>query len=156
MHVHIVKIRFSFFLRLSYLRNYDRIIPSRLVSQSQFFIPYLVSTVIWVTIAILNSNFREKLQLEIAARERAEKKQQEYEDRLRQMQEEMERSQANLLEAQDMIRRLEEQLRQLQAAKEELEQRQNELQAMMQRLEESKVNIYANVRIHVHLISEVP
>lgn len=36
---------------------------------------------------------REKLQLEIAARERAEKKQQEYEDRLRQMQEEMERSQ---------------------------------------------------------------
>ncbi|KAF9802665.1 hypothetical protein SFRURICE_011676, partial [Spodoptera frugiperda] len=81
---------------------------------------------------------REKLQLEIAARERAEKKQQEYEDRLRQMQEEMERSQANLLEAQDMIRRLEEQLRQLQAAKEELEQRQNELQAMMQRLEETK------------------
>ncbi|XP_049694700.1 moesin/ezrin/radixin homolog 1 isoform X2 [Helicoverpa armigera] len=81
---------------------------------------------------------REKLQLEIAARERAEKKQQEYEDRLRQMQEEMERSQANLLEAQDMIRRLEEQLRQLQAAKDELEQRQNELQAMMQRLEETK------------------
>ncbi|CAH2105209.1 unnamed protein product [Euphydryas editha] len=81
---------------------------------------------------------REKLQLEIAARERAEKKQQEYEDRLRQMQEEMERSQANLLEAQEMIRRLEEQLRQLQAAKEELEQRQNELQAMMQRLEETK------------------
>ncbi|KPJ11806.1 Moesin/ezrin/radixin-like 1 [Papilio machaon] len=81
---------------------------------------------------------REKLQLEIAARERAEKKQQEYEDRLRQMQEEVERSQANLLEAQDMIRRLEEQLRQLQAAKEELEQRQNELQAMMQRLEETK------------------
>ncbi|CAG5052584.1 unnamed protein product [Parnassius apollo] len=81
---------------------------------------------------------REKLQLEIAARERAEKKQQEYEDRLRQMQEEMERSQANLLEAQDIIRRLEEQLRQLQAAKEELEQRQNELQAMMQRLEETK------------------
>ncbi|CAH0693121.1 unnamed protein product, partial [Chilo suppressalis] len=81
---------------------------------------------------------REKLQLEIAARERAEKKQQEYEDRLRHMQEEMERSQANLLEAQDMIRRLEEQLRQLQAAKEELEHRQNELQAMMTRLEETK------------------
>ncbi|KAL1508857.1 hypothetical protein ABEB36_003684 [Hypothenemus hampei] len=81
---------------------------------------------------------REKLQFEIAARERAEKKQQEYEDRLKAMQEEMERSQANLLEAQEMIRRLEEQLRQLQAAKEELEQRQNELQAMMERLEESK------------------
>ncbi|CAF4816254.1 unnamed protein product [Pieris macdunnoughi] len=81
---------------------------------------------------------REKLQLEIAARERAEKKQQEYEDRLRQMQEEMERSQANLVEAQEMIRRLEEQLKQLQAAKDELEQRQNELHAMMQRLEETK------------------
>lgn len=50
----------------------------------------------------------------------------------------MERSQANLLEAQEMIRRLEEQLKQLQAAKEELEKRQNELQAMMERLEESK------------------
>lgn len=41
------------------------------------------------------NSFREKLQLEIAARERAEKKQQEYEDRLRQMQEEMERSQVS-------------------------------------------------------------
>lgn len=40
---------------------------------------------------------REKLQLEIAARERAEKKQQEYEDRLRHMQEEMERSQVRAI-----------------------------------------------------------
>lgn len=67
---------------------------------------------------------REKLQLEIAARERAEKKQQEYEERLRNMAEEMERRQAELSEAQEMIRRLEEQLKQLQAAKEELEDRQ--------------------------------
>ncbi|KAF4530264.1 hypothetical protein B566_EDAN007305 [Ephemera danica] len=92
---------------------------------------------------------REKLQLEIAARERAERKQQEYEDKLRSMQEEMEKRQNELLEAQDMIRRLEEQLKQLQEAKEHLEQRQNELQslglkveccvqAMMIRLEESK------------------
>jgi len=81
---------------------------------------------------------REKLQLEIAARERAEKKQQEYEERLRTMQEEMEKRQQDLAEAQDMIRRLEEQLKLLQAAKEELEIRQNELQAMMERLEESK------------------
>lgn len=81
---------------------------------------------------------REKLQLEIAAREKAEKKQQEYEDRIKAMQEEMERSQAHLMEAQEMIRRLEEQLKQLQAAKEELEKRQNELQHMMERLEESK------------------
>jgi len=81
---------------------------------------------------------REKLQLEIAARERAEKKQQEYEERLRTMQEEMEKRQQDLSEAQDMIRRLEEQLKMLQAAKEDLELRQNELQAMMERLEESK------------------
>lgn len=81
---------------------------------------------------------REKLQLEIAARERAEKKQQEYEERLRTMQEEMEKRQQDLAEAQDMIRRLEEQLKLLQAAKEELEMRQNELQSMMERLEESK------------------
>jgi len=62
--------------------------------------------------------------LEIAARERAEKKQQEYEERLRNMAEEMDRRQAELNEAQEMIRRLEEQLKQLQAAKEELENRQ--------------------------------
>ncbi|XP_017023110.1 moesin/ezrin/radixin homolog 1 isoform X2 [Drosophila kikkawai] len=81
---------------------------------------------------------REKLQLALAARERAEKKQQEYEDRLKQMQEEMERSQRDLLEAQEMIRRLEEQLKQLQAAKDELELHQKELQAMLLRLEEAK------------------
>ncbi|KAH8237725.1 hypothetical protein KR038_009258 [Drosophila bunnanda] len=38
------------------------------------------------------------------------KKKQEYEDRLKQMQEEMKRSERDLLEAQEMIRRLEEQL----------------------------------------------
>lgn len=81
---------------------------------------------------------REKLQLEIAARERAERKQQEYEDRLRTMQDEVQKSAASLLEAQDMIKRLEERLRQLQQAKEELERRQGELQEMMQRLEETK------------------
>lgn len=81
---------------------------------------------------------REKLQMALAARERAEKKQQEYEDRLRTMQEEINRSQANLIEAQDMIRRLEEQLKQLQLSKDELEARQNELQDMLRRLEESK------------------
>lgn len=67
---------------------------------------------------------REKLQLEIAARERAEKKQLEYEERLRSMSEEMDRRQAELNEAQEIIRRLEDQLKQLQAAKEELEDRQ--------------------------------
>uniref|UniRef100_A0A1A9WVE7 Moesin/ezrin/radixin homolog 1 n=1 Tax=Glossina brevipalpis TaxID=37001 RepID=A0A1A9WVE7_9MUSC len=81
---------------------------------------------------------REKLQLALAARERAEKKQQEYEDRLKQMQEEMERSQRDLMEAQEIIRRLEEQLKQVQASKDELELRQKELQTMLQRLEEAK------------------
>lgn len=81
---------------------------------------------------------REKLQMAVAARERAEKKQQEYEDRFRLMQEEINRSQANLIEAQDMIRKLEDQLRQLQLSKDELEERQNELQVMLTRLEESK------------------
>ncbi|XP_046668055.1 moesin/ezrin/radixin homolog 1 isoform X2 [Homalodisca vitripennis] len=81
---------------------------------------------------------REKLQLEIAAREKAEKKQQEYEEKIKSMQDDLEKRQQDLQEAKDMILRLEEQLKQLQAAKEELEQRQNELQAMMERLEESK------------------
>jgi hypothetical protein len=44
------------------------------------------------------------------------------------MQEEMEKRQQDLAEAQDMIRRLEEQLKLLQAAKEDLELRQNGLQ----------------------------
>ncbi|XP_044005075.1 moesin/ezrin/radixin homolog 1 isoform X2 [Aphidius gifuensis] len=80
---------------------------------------------------------REKLQLEIEARERAEKKQQEYEKKLRSMTEEMERRQDELNKAQEMIRRLEEQLKQLQVAKEELENRQMELTAMMEKLERS-------------------
>ena len=81
---------------------------------------------------------REKLQREIAAREMAERKQQEYAERLKAMQEEMERRQRELLEAQETIRRLEEQLRQLQKAKEDLELSQKELHAMMKRLEEAK------------------
>nr|BAN21261.1 moesin/ezrin/radixin homolog 1 [Riptortus pedestris] len=89
---------------------------------------------------------REKLQLEIAAREKAERKQQEYEEKIKSMQDEMEKRQQDLQEAQEMIRRLEEQLRQLQAAKDELEARQGELTAMMTRLEESK-NMEAAERV---------
>uniref|UniRef100_T1ILC8 Moesin/ezrin/radixin homolog 1 n=1 Tax=Strigamia maritima TaxID=126957 RepID=T1ILC8_STRMM len=81
---------------------------------------------------------REKLQREIAARELAEKKQEEYEDRLRNMQDEMERRQKELADAQDTIRRLEDQLRELQKAKDLLERKQNELEAMMMKLEEDK------------------
>lgn len=43
---------------------------------------------------------REKLQLEIAAREKAEKKHQEYEERLKSMQNEMEKREKELQEAQ--------------------------------------------------------
>lgn len=44
--------------------------------------------------------FREKLQLEIAAREKAEKKHQEYEERLKQMQAEISKREQDLLSAQ--------------------------------------------------------
>ncbi|XP_043221515.1 moesin/ezrin/radixin homolog 1-like isoform X2 [Amphibalanus amphitrite] len=81
---------------------------------------------------------RQKLQREIAAREEAERKQRQYEDRLKSMQEEMQHRQQELQDAQETIRRLEEQLRALQAAKDQLESKQNELQAMMVRLEEAK------------------
>uniref|UniRef100_A0A8D8U2N5 Moesin/ezrin/radixin homolog 1 n=1 Tax=Cacopsylla melanoneura TaxID=428564 RepID=A0A8D8U2N5_9HEMI len=81
---------------------------------------------------------RDKLQLEIAAREKAEKKHQESVERLKQLEVEMAKRDQDLMEAQEMIRRLEEQLKQLQAAKDELETRQTELQSMMERLEESK------------------
>ncbi|XP_076373771.1 moesin/ezrin/radixin homolog 1-like [Tachypleus tridentatus] len=82
---------------------------------------------------------REKLLKEIEAREMAERKQQEYAERLKHMQEDMERRQRELAEAQDTIRRLEEQLLQLQAAKDELELKQKELEEMMHKLQEDKV-----------------
>lgn len=40
--------------------------------------------------------FREKLQLEIAAREKAEKKQQEYEEKIKSMQDDLEKRQMDL------------------------------------------------------------
>ncbi|XP_054164182.1 moesin/ezrin/radixin homolog 1-like [Oppia nitens] len=81
---------------------------------------------------------REKLKKEIELREQAERKQQEYADRLKQMQEEMEKRQKDLLDAQETIRRLEEQLKLLQLAKEEMETKQKELEVLMHKLEESK------------------
>ena len=88
---------------------------------------------------------REKLQREIAAREKAERMQAEYEERLRALQSDMEKRQKDLLDAQEQIRRLEDTLRETQAAKEELESGQTGLQAMMRRLEESK-NLEAEER----------
>jgi len=88
---------------------------------------------------------REKLQREIAAREKAEKMQAEYEERFRSMQQEMERRQTELVTAQETIKKLEDQLRETQVAKEELLQQQNELREMMTRLEEDK-NLEAEER----------
>lgn len=82
---------------------------------------------------------REKLRREIEARELAEKKNHEYAERLRQVQEEMDRRHKELKEAQDMIRRLEERLSEIQLAKEESEFKQNELTIMMRHLEESNM-----------------
>ena len=65
---------------------------------------------------------REKLQREIAAREKAEKMQAEYEERFRSMQHEMERRKSELDAAQETIKKLEDQLRETQVAKEELVQ----------------------------------
>ena len=111
---------------------------------------------------------REKLQREIQAREKAEKIQAEYEDRLKRMQADMMARQKELLDAQNIIKQLEEQLKEtqvstpmlfrrfdivsrysnnvkivinwffFQAAKDELEASRRELEEMMQRLEESK------------------
>merc|ERR1712192_371077 len=74
----------------------------------------------------------------IAAREKAEKLQAEYEERFRSMQQEMERRQTELSTAQGTIRKLEEQLKETQVAKDELVAQQQELHEMMIRLEESK------------------
>ena len=57
---------------------------------------------------------REKLQREIAAREKAERIQGEYEDRLKKMQADMELRQKALLDAQSTIKLLEDQLKETQ------------------------------------------
>lgn len=101
---------------------------------------------------------REKLNKEIAAREAAESKQKEYEDKLTEMQEEMLRKQKgrsccysfstrlkrnerfflDLLEAQELISRLEKQLREYQLAKDSLDVRERELREMLQRMEQER------------------
>lgn len=53
----------------------------------------------------------------MTAREAAEQKQREYEERMERMREEMEKAQRELLHAQDTIRRLEQQLNELQVTR---------------------------------------
>ncbi|CAG0883645.1 unnamed protein product [Cyprideis torosa] len=86
----------------------------------------------------LKKQERARLMREIEAREQAEKKQQEYEERLKNMQDEMNRRQKELSEAQDTIGRLEAQLQDLQRAKQDLENKQSELDRMLRELEEAK------------------
>jgi hypothetical protein len=81
---------------------------------------------------------RDKLRKEIEAREAAERKQQEYAERLRELQDDMETRQNELLGAQETIRKLEDRLKQMQIAKDSLEAKQSELTVMMKQLEESK------------------
>ncbi|KRX55121.1 Moesin/ezrin/radixin -like protein 1, partial [Trichinella sp. T9] len=81
---------------------------------------------------------RERLQREIAAREAAEKKQREYEDRMLEMQEDMERAKRDLTNAQDTIRRLELSLKELQQAQENLARREEEVKHLGTRLAEER------------------
>uniref|UniRef100_A0A915PZW1 Moesin/ezrin/radixin homolog 1 n=1 Tax=Setaria digitata TaxID=48799 RepID=A0A915PZW1_9BILA len=77
---------------------------------------------------------QERLTKEMTAREAAEQKQREYEERMEKMREEMERAQRELLHAQDTIRRLEQQLAELQIAKEQLEAKEDELRRLNEQL----------------------
>ncbi|EFO27733.2 moesin [Loa loa] len=77
---------------------------------------------------------QERLTKEMTAREAAEQKQKEYEERMEKMRQEMERAQRELLHAQDTIRRLEQQLAELQIAKEQLEAKEDELRRLNEQL----------------------
>ncbi|KAM3721414.1 Moesin/ezrin/radixin [Dirofilaria immitis] len=77
---------------------------------------------------------QERLTKEMTAREAAEQKQKEYEERIEKMREEMERAQRELLHAHDTIRRLEQQLAELQIAKEQLEVKEDELRRLNEQL----------------------
>jgi len=78
------------------------------------------------------------LKREMSARAKSERECKEAEERLREMQESMERHQRELQEARDTIARLEQQLRETQEAREELEKQQDELREMMEALERAK------------------
>ncbi|KAJ8922081.1 hypothetical protein NQ315_008722 [Exocentrus adspersus] len=81
---------------------------------------------------------KQKYYSEKTLREEAERREIEYKKQIQTMQEEMERSQKHLLEAQRTIQKLQQQLDELQRSKEELEEQRNELREMMDRLEQSK------------------
>lgn len=81
---------------------------------------------------------RERLAKEVAAREAAEMKQKEYENKVADMQSQIQQAQQELRDAQATIARLEAQLRELQAAKDELERREAELRELNRRIQEER------------------
>lgn len=81
---------------------------------------------------------QERLSKEMSAREAAEQKQREYEERMERMKEEVERAQRELSQAHETIRRLEERLRELQMAKEQLESKERELRDLNDQLQSEK------------------
>uniref|UniRef100_A0AC34R5L7 Moesin/ezrin/radixin homolog 1 n=1 Tax=Panagrolaimus sp. JU765 TaxID=591449 RepID=A0AC34R5L7_9BILA len=81
---------------------------------------------------------QERLNKEMSAREAAEKKQRETEEKMVRMREEMERAQRELEAAQETIRRLEQQLMELHEAKRILEEKERELRDLTMRLEEER------------------
>uniref|UniRef100_A0A0N5AKM5 Moesin/ezrin/radixin homolog 1 n=1 Tax=Syphacia muris TaxID=451379 RepID=A0A0N5AKM5_9BILA len=81
---------------------------------------------------------QERLSKEMSAREAAEQKQREYEERMKKMKEEVERAQRELSQAHETIRRLEERLRELQEAKEQLESKERELRDLNEQLQSER------------------
>lgn len=81
---------------------------------------------------------QERLQREMTARELAEQKQMEYEERMQNMKEEMKQAQMELGLAQDRIRRLEDQLYELNEAKRLLEQKEQGIQLLNQQLQSER------------------
>lgn len=81
---------------------------------------------------------REKLHREVAAREEAEQKQKEFEEKLLDMQQQMLHAQNELKDARGMIGRLEQQLDEYTSAKNALEARETELRSMTERLEQER------------------
>uniref|UniRef100_F1KX42 Moesin/ezrin/radixin homolog 1 n=1 Tax=Ascaris suum TaxID=6253 RepID=F1KX42_ASCSU len=77
---------------------------------------------------------QERLSKEMSAREAAEQKQREYEERMERLKEEVERAQRELSEAHGTIRRLEQQLQELQIAKDQLESKEQDLRRLNEQL----------------------
>ncbi|OQV15172.1 Moesin/ezrin/radixin-like protein 1 [Hypsibius exemplaris] len=81
---------------------------------------------------------RERLQREVFARESAEKKTRDYEERIRTLTDQMNVNQRLLDEAKDTIRRQQEQLREVEIAKRRLEEMEAERVRLLRELEEAK------------------